>query len=201
MPRTGCGVVSVWHMHWRVCLCLCVDALTRMVSANHFASELSFVYVVLVCLVCRVYRAALFAWQFAAAAAAAVRAHSCAIFPQKGETALIRAAEKGHTECVRLLVDFGANKEAKDKVRKFQCVETSISNRSCDRINVCMCKCMYIMFVCSCVYMIPCVCEFLLQSVFLCCSAAVFSLISSQSCMHIHVQNTGWIHGIDSSRV
>ena len=36
---------------------------------------------------------------------------------QDGSTALIRAAEYGRTDCVRLLVDGGADKDAKDIVR------------------------------------------------------------------------------------
>ena len=34
-----------------------------------------------------------------------------------GDTALMAAAEKGHTECVRLLLDSGADKEAKNNAR------------------------------------------------------------------------------------
>ena len=36
---------------------------------------------------------------------------------QRGWTALIMAAKTGHTDCVRLLIDAGADKEAKDLVR------------------------------------------------------------------------------------
>ena len=36
---------------------------------------------------------------------------------QKGSTALIVAAERGHTECARLLVEGGADKDAKNNVR------------------------------------------------------------------------------------
>jgi ankyrin repeat protein len=36
---------------------------------------------------------------------------------QRKYTALIRAAENGHTACVRLLLDAGANKEAPSYVR------------------------------------------------------------------------------------
>ncbi len=35
--------------------------------------------------------------------------------PKLGVTALIRAASLGHADCVRLLMDRGADKEAKDK--------------------------------------------------------------------------------------
>ncbi len=35
---------------------------------------------------------------------------------QSGDTALFSAAECGHADCVRLLIDAGADKEAKDKV-------------------------------------------------------------------------------------
>ncbi len=35
---------------------------------------------------------------------------------QVGGTALIRAATQGHAECVRLLLDVGADKDAQDKV-------------------------------------------------------------------------------------
>ncbi len=52
-------------------------------------------------------------------------AFSCASFgrghmfgrAQWGWTALIVAAEKGRADCARLLLDAGADKEAKDKVR------------------------------------------------------------------------------------
>ncbi len=37
--------------------------------------------------------------------------------PQRGETALICAAQAGYYDCVNLLVDGGADKEAKDDVR------------------------------------------------------------------------------------
>ena len=40
---------------------------------------------------------------------------------QDGWTALIWAAWNGHTECVRLLIDAGADKDAKDQVRVGQC--------------------------------------------------------------------------------
>ncbi len=36
---------------------------------------------------------------------------------QNGWTALMNAAEFGRTECARLLIDAGADKEAKDEVR------------------------------------------------------------------------------------
>jgi hypothetical protein len=36
---------------------------------------------------------------------------------QDGRTALMRAANSGHKDCVRLLLDAGANKNAKDRVR------------------------------------------------------------------------------------
>jgi ankyrin repeat protein len=36
---------------------------------------------------------------------------------QRGDTALMWAAEYGQTACVRALVEAGANKNAKDKVR------------------------------------------------------------------------------------
>jgi hypothetical protein len=36
---------------------------------------------------------------------------------QRGATALIFAAVTGHADCVRLLLDAGADKNAKDKVR------------------------------------------------------------------------------------
>ncbi len=36
---------------------------------------------------------------------------------QGGYTALLRAAENGHIDCVRLLIERGANKEAKTSVR------------------------------------------------------------------------------------
>jgi hypothetical protein len=39
---------------------------------------------------------------------------------QEGMTALLYAASKGHTSCVRGLVIGGADKEAKNNVRAFQ---------------------------------------------------------------------------------
>ncbi len=36
---------------------------------------------------------------------------------QGGFTALLRAASNGHTDCVRLLIERGADKEAKTSVR------------------------------------------------------------------------------------
>ena len=36
---------------------------------------------------------------------------------QDGNTALILAAEQGHADCLRLLIDAGADKDAKDRVR------------------------------------------------------------------------------------
>jgi ankyrin repeat protein len=41
----------------------------------------------------------------------------CVCQPQGGSTALICAAAEGHIECVRLLVESGANKDVKNKVR------------------------------------------------------------------------------------
>ncbi len=40
---------------------------------------------------------------------------------QDGYTALISAAAYGHADCVRLLIDAGANKEAKNGVRASRC--------------------------------------------------------------------------------
>ena len=37
---------------------------------------------------------------------------------QNGWTALMRAAEHGRADCVRLLIDSGADKDAKDNVRR-----------------------------------------------------------------------------------
>ena len=39
-----------------------------------------------------------------------------ACFTQKGRTAMIQASEEGHADCVHLLVDCGADKDAKDDV-------------------------------------------------------------------------------------
>ena len=41
----------------------------------------------------------------------------CGQYAQWGRTALIHAAELGHLDCARLLLDAGAVKEAKDNVR------------------------------------------------------------------------------------
>ena len=40
---------------------------------------------------------------------------------QDDGTALTIAAKKGHTECARVLLEAGADKEAKDKVLDFAC--------------------------------------------------------------------------------
>ncbi len=42
---------------------------------------------------------------------------STGIYGQNGYTALMRAAREGHTECVRLLLESGADTEAKTQVR------------------------------------------------------------------------------------
>jgi hypothetical protein len=39
------------------------------------------------------------------------------IFAQNGWTALIHAVKSGHADCVRLLLETGADKKAKDRVR------------------------------------------------------------------------------------
>ena len=49
-------------------------------------------------------------FRISAAAAAAAAA-------QRGETALMMAAAKGRVDCARLLLDAGADKDAKKKVR------------------------------------------------------------------------------------
>jgi ankyrin repeat protein len=43
------------------------------------------------------------------------------IHPQDGYTALMYAAEHGRADCVRLLIDTGADKEAKDYVSVDRC--------------------------------------------------------------------------------
>ncbi len=48
-------------------------------------------------------------------------ADSCICQAQDDETALNRAARLGHTDCVQLLVQAGANKEAKSHVRGTTC--------------------------------------------------------------------------------
>jgi hypothetical protein len=45
----------------------------------------------------------------------------CNSDPQYECTALMRAAEKGHVDCARLLIDAGADKEAKNKVCVGRC--------------------------------------------------------------------------------
>ena len=45
-------------------------------------------------------------------------AAACAFDSQGGTTALIHAAVNGRAECVRLLIDAGADKEAKNDVRR-----------------------------------------------------------------------------------
>ena len=41
---------------------------------------------------------------------------------QFGATALMRAADNGRADCMRLLLDAGADKNAKDRVRAMRCV-------------------------------------------------------------------------------
>ncbi len=48
---------------------------------------------------------------------------------QYGRTALIWAAAKGHADCVRLLLDAGADKEAKCKVRASAVARVGIASR------------------------------------------------------------------------
>ncbi len=40
-------------------------------------------------------------------------------FKQNGRTSLMSAVSKGHVDCARLLIEGGADKEAKDNVRDF----------------------------------------------------------------------------------
>ena len=55
------------------------------------------------------------------------------VFPKKdGATALIHAAGAGHTDCVRLLLENGADKEEKDKVRMCTCTRFLVD------LGVCM---------------------------------------------------------------
>ena len=49
---------------------------------------------------------------------------------QEGWTALIEAATEGHVECVRLLIEAGTNKEAKDHVRIGYCFSWKTSRVS-----------------------------------------------------------------------
>jgi ankyrin repeat protein len=44
---------------------------------------------------------------------------------QDGSTVLIWAAANGHTDCVRLLIDAGADKEARNHVRVGRCLLSS----------------------------------------------------------------------------
>ncbi len=56
---------------------------------------------------------------------------------QDQNTAMNRAAEGGHTDCVRLLVEAGADKEVKNSVRAM----TSVSFNSCVAIMTSMFPC------------------------------------------------------------
>ena len=60
----------------------------------------------------------------------------CENSSQDERTALMAAAFRGHADCVRLLLDAGANGLAKDKV--------------CVRLYVCACVCACVVFVCKC---------------------------------------------------
>jgi ankyrin repeat protein len=53
---------------------------------------------------------------------------AAAIESQYGWTALIFAADGGHADCARLLIDAGADKEAKDSVRVSRMLNSSISS-------------------------------------------------------------------------
>ena len=46
---------------------------------------------------------------------------------QKGRTALLHSALNGESDCVRLLVEAGADKEAKDSVRDVLCFDVQFS--------------------------------------------------------------------------
>jgi hypothetical protein len=50
---------------------------------------------------------------------------------QDGDTAMIRASVNGCTNCVRLLVDAGADKNAKNRVRVPWLVTALLSNNGC----------------------------------------------------------------------
>jgi hypothetical protein len=50
------------------------------------------------------------------------RAIAAQLYATRDEnTALLHAVEENHTDCLRLLLESGANIEAKDHVRKFAC--------------------------------------------------------------------------------
>ena len=66
---------------------------------------------------------------------------------QEGYTALIAAAHQGHTDCLRILMDGGAHKEADDKVR----VDTTFPLRfgcndklQIERVSECLSVCLYV---------------------------------------------------------
>ncbi len=57
--------------------------------------------------------------RFAISAAAAMAVAHWPNYEQDGSTALIVANEKGHADCVRQLLDAGADKDAANNVRVF----------------------------------------------------------------------------------
>jgi hypothetical protein len=62
---------------------------------------------------------------------AATWLHATGTCVQGGYTALVWAAIKGHVDCLRLLLDAGANANAKDNVRIFGCVESVVVWNAC----------------------------------------------------------------------
>jgi hypothetical protein len=69
---------------------------------------------------------------------AAAVSYSAHLYAQYGRwTALMMAARDGHANCVRLLVDAGADKDAKDKVRVSNGLVLASLRYFCDRSISC----------------------------------------------------------------
>jgi hypothetical protein len=60
---------------------------------------------------------------------------------QKGNSALMLAAWEGRVDCVRLLLDAGAKKEAKNQVRRFVGSMSTDYCRVCDRMRMIFYRC------------------------------------------------------------
>jgi ankyrin repeat protein len=79
----------------------------------------------------------------------------CESDSQSGWTALINAGYMGHAECVRLLIDAGANKDARNNVRR--------------RCLICVSRLSHFSYE-LCFYLLVTICNFLISNGTLSCS-------------------------------
>ena len=86
---------------------------------------------------------------------------------QQGSTALIAAAVMGHLDCVRLLIDEGADKEAKNKVR----VRVGRFRRLFDHVvaTLLLSFVILVVFCCRAFKTVSFLCNLLLLSMLRCC--------------------------------